>query len=265
MSRISTRKQAKHHEAKELLKKDVLTYDEKYFVYENYHEGAETTNGLLGAFFTPMDLASEFRMEINGHKIIDLCAGIGILSFNYLHKYFHDKQPEITCVEINPEFVEVGKKLLPEATWICADVTDPDFIASLGSFDWAYSNPPFGKINSFKSAHYKYKGSAFEYRVIEIASNLAPDGAFIIPQESAPFMYSGVSQYTDMKDCNTKYQKFTNATGIELSVSSAGTDTSFAHEQWRGVSPDVEIVRYDTFDIPVNRFKALATQTELFA
>jgi len=28
--------------------------------------------------------------------------------------------PEITCVEFNPQYVEVGKKLLPEANWIAS-------------------------------------------------------------------------------------------------------------------------------------------------
>ena len=80
--------------------------------------------------------------------MIDLCAGIGILSFSYFHGIYHGVNPEITCVEINPDFVAIGKKLLPEANWICGDITDPDFIASLGSFDFAYGNHPFCRIKS---------------------------------------------------------------------------------------------------------------------
>lgn len=44
---------------------------------------------------------------------------------------------DITCVELNPHYVEVGKKVVPEATWICADVLDPFLPDLLGQFDFA--------------------------------------------------------------------------------------------------------------------------------
>ena len=57
---------------------------------------------------------------IEDANIIDLCADIGILSL-YAH---HHKKCNGTCVELNPEYVRVGKKLLPEATWINASIFD---------------------------------------------------------------------------------------------------------------------------------------------
>lgn len=33
--------------------------------------------------------------------------------------------PELVCVELNPRYVEVGHKVLPEAEWICGDIFDP--------------------------------------------------------------------------------------------------------------------------------------------
>src|SRR5579864_2275263 len=78
----------------------------------------------LGAFFTPMELANDFKIEVHGRKILDLCAGIGILSFCCRHFRHHEQMPDITSIEINPEYVRIGRKLLPEATWICADVFD---------------------------------------------------------------------------------------------------------------------------------------------
>ena len=113
MQKISTAEQKKHQQAKEILKKDILTFEEKVFVYENYNEGAENLNGLVGAFFTPMELANDFKLEVQGNKIVDLCAGIGILAFNFLHGYNHAEQPEITCIEINNQcFYDFKKSFL---------------------------------------------------------------------------------------------------------------------------------------------------------
>ena len=78
---------------------------------------------------------------------------------------------------------------MPEATWICADVLDPFLPDLLGQFDFAIANPPFGRIaNNYRKS---YMSGEFEYMVIEAASRIAKEGAFIIPQMSAPFVYSG--------------------------------------------------------------------------
>ena len=45
----------------EILKKDSLTFEEKEFVYENWHEGFENANSVAGAFFTPYGLARDLR------------------------------------------------------------------------------------------------------------------------------------------------------------------------------------------------------------
>ncbi len=264
MSRVSTRLQKMHQQAIEILKKDSLTTDERWFVYENFHEGAGNLNGLLGAFFTPLALAHEFRLQIDGHKVIDLCAGIGALSFHYFHGFYHETPPEITCVEINPQFVETGKKLLPEANWICADITDPDVIASLSTYDYAYGNPPFGTINSTSNRYLKYQGSQFEYKTIEIASYLSSIGSFIIPQESAPFLYSGVNGYRSNHN-NPKYHKFHQSSRLELSCASAGIDTSVFINDWKGTTPMVEIVDYEKSGHPKNPFKSIGKQVGIFA
>jgi hypothetical protein len=52
---------------------------------------------------------------------------------------------ELTCVEINPRYFEVGRKLLPEARWINADVFDWRTL-DLGRYDVAIANPPFGRV-----------------------------------------------------------------------------------------------------------------------
>lgn len=135
MSKLSKDDIKKHTIALKLLEKDILTYEDKKYVYENWHEGAESMNSKFGAFFTPFDLAKDFNLEIikgNNRKIVDLCAGIGMLSFLAYHHCSEDERPEITCVELNYDYIEVGKKLLPEATWIHGSVMDKGLIENLG-------------------------------------------------------------------------------------------------------------------------------------
>ncbi|MGN8119602.1 hypothetical protein [Labrys sp. 22185] len=68
-------------EAEALLRKDVLSEDEKDFVLENWQLGAENNVAAAGAFFTPMDLAADFALEPGQGRVIDLCAGIGGLAY----------------------------------------------------------------------------------------------------------------------------------------------------------------------------------------
>lgn len=254
MAKLTKQEARRHAQAVEMLKQDVLTSDEKEFVFRNYHEAANHVNGSSGAFFTPFDLAWEFALdamyndESRVYKYIDLCAGIGVLSYSLL---LRAPNAQITCVEINPDYVEVGKKLVPEATWICGDVTDKDLMASLGFFDCAYSNPPFGAVPSFSGKRGpNYSGSESEYKVIDIASKLASTGSFIIPQMSAGFKYSGVQYYQrDEEDQNDKYYKFQNQTGIYLDIG-MGIDTSLDYfQEWKGCKPRVEFAHAEFDDI----------------
>lgn len=226
-----------HNQALEILQKDILTEDDKYFVLENWHEGANHVNSAAGAFFTPVGLARDFSLEVAGDKIIDLCAGIGGLAFAYQQKRFFDKENlEITCVEINPDYIEVGKKILPEANWIQASIFD---IPLVKEYDCAISNPPFGNIPRHGKTSPRYTGSEFEYHVMDIAAHLADYGAFIIPQGSASFKFSGNRHYKKMTD--GKFIKFEKKTGLTMGTS-CGIDCDVYRDEWRGVSPAVEVV-----------------------
>lgn len=184
MAKLTKAQRKAHAEAEAILTKDRLSDDEKQFVFENWHEGAEHINGAMGAFFTPYDLAADFGIDAqcsNG-RMIDLCAGIGILSYfpHYRGQWGNDT-PEITCVEANPRYVEVGKKLLPEARWICADVFDwrnwwRDELDG-AMFDVAISNPPFGTVKR-QGTGPRYRGREFEFHVIDIASEMADRDAW---------------------------------------------------------------------------------------
>ena len=109
--------------------------------------------------------------------------------------------------------MEVGKKLLPEANWICADVFE--VWRDLPHFDCAIANPPFGRVATAGKAP-TYTGPDFEYKIIDIASRIADYGTFLIPQQSAPFRYSGAHYYDERP--TDKHTRFHQQTGIDLSI-----------------------------------------------
>jgi predicted RNA methylase len=228
-----------HEQACKLLTKDVLSYDEREFVLENWQEGARHINSAAGAFFTPAGLSNDLAIEVGrSQTVVDLCAGIGRLAFSVYHAHY-DFTPSITCVEINPDYVAVGKKVLPEATWILGDIFD--VYQSLPMFDCAISNPPFGRVKA-NARGPVYKGADFEFKVIDVASAIAHDGVFILPQVSSPFRLSGQRCYEPRT--TGKAVDFQRLTGITLEPN-CGFDTSVYRDDWRGVSPAVEIVLAD--------------------
>jgi hypothetical protein len=209
-----------------------LRDDEREFILDNWQESATHINSAAGAFFTPRGLARDFAVEVGDGTLIDLCAGIGTLTYAVARRF-----DRIVCVEINEAYARVGRRIVPEAEWLVCSVFDPR-VVQLGRFAWAISNPPFGRI---KADDYKgpYTGSEFEYKVIEIASRIADFGAFILPQMSAPFRFSGRQCFEHCE--SEKVRKFREQTGIVME-SNCGIDTSLYKNEWRGVAPVCEIV-----------------------
>lgn len=227
-----------------------LKDDEREFILDNFHEGATNINSAAGAFFTPRGLARDFAIEVNGGRVVDLCAGIGSLSYAV-----EQKVSGLVCIELNPEYARIGKRIVPDAEWIVGSVFAP---RSLGRFRWAISNPPFGAIRADGFTG-KYTGSQFEYCVIELASRMADFGCFILPQMSAPFRLSGRQQYC--REETDKARKFREQTGIEMEHG-CGVDTAIYRDEWRGVSPVCEIVICE-FERP-NVIPSGANQLALF-
>lgn len=247
MSKLTKQQAQAHEAAARLLAKDTLTEGEKRFIFQNFREDARHINGLAGAFFTPQGLARDLAIHIpykagETIRIIDLCAGIGVLSYAAYRDYnsWGNCHTDITCIEVNPDYVEVGRKLVPEAAWICGDALDPKLLGSLGRFDFAIANPPFGNIRSEHCGSYQHK--LFEYMIIEAASRIADGGAFIIPQMSAPFIYSGARDHNWHQ--TGRARRFEAATGIQLEFN-AGIDTADYQDDWHCVAPVCEIVCCD--------------------
>jgi hypothetical protein len=251
MAKLTKAEAKAHGEALTLLEKDELTDDDRIFIMENWQESANHVNSIAGAFFTPHGLAMDAALDVyyGEGRIIDLCAGIGSLSLAAWWRGYYDRRDsgktlEMVCVELNPEYVALGRKMLPEAEWICGSIFD---LPDLGHFTQAISNPPFGNIKTGGDWKGKYTGSKFEYRTIEIASQIADCGMFIVPQQSAGFRYSGAAyyQHSDSGEfTNREYAKFAEQTGIRLDAG-VGVDTSVFDDAWHGVSPRVEIAIAD--------------------
>jgi len=261
MGKLSREQTRRHTESENLLHKDKLTDDDIEYVLAHWHPAANHNVGTIGAFFTPPDLASDFRIELHGDKILDLCAGIGTLSY-YARRwpYNKDRAPLVTCIEVNPYFVEIGKKLLPEINWICGNAFDlPEIIKTynLGHFDTIMANPPFGKVSRgpderdrlARGKHMggpRYKGPEFEYHLMDLASDYADYGVFLVPQMSAPFRFSGARYFQWQK--SRACERFEAQTKIEAQAG-CGIDTNFFSDQWQMKAPATEILCIDFMEV----------------
>lgn len=233
MARLSKAQAKAHAEAVGLLTKDRLTDDEREFVLDNWQESANHINSAAGAFFTPSGLARDVGLFSQADRVIDLCAGIGCLGlWNW---WGSGCKADVTCIEINPDYVEVGRRIFPEATWICASVEEA---VNLGHFDIAISNPPFGKSAKIRGPRYSGED---DLAVVDIASEIADFGCFILPSMSCPFEYSGRHTYRERQ--TAKYDRFFEKAGVKLTCESI--DCGYYRDDWRGVSPSVEVVSAD--------------------
>jgi SAM-dependent methyltransferase len=259
VAKLTKAQRKAHAEAEAILTKDKLNDDERDFVFQHWHEGANHVNGAAGAFFTPFGLAADFAIDGAGGRVIDLCAGIGVLSYFIHHRGRWGGRPaEITCVEANPQYVAVGRKLLSDVQWINADIFDwrswrRDQLGG-ATFDVAIANPPFGKVRRSGNGP-RYCGSEFEFHVIDIAAEFADRGAFIVPQQSAPFRYSG-SQCFERKT-DGRGVEFEQTTGFHLDIG-VGIDTAFCKNDWKDVAVACEVV---TVDFAEARERRAAIQT----
>lgn len=258
MAKLTKAQRKAHAEAEAILTKDTLTEDERDFVFHNWHEGATFENGAAGAFFTPYDLASDFAIDAGSGRVIDLCAGIGGLAYHVAQRGRWDSRSatELTCVEINPRYVEIGRKLVPQARWINADVFDWRSL-DLGRYDHAIANPPFGRVRRSGSGP-RYRGAEFEFHIIDIAAELADLGAFIIPQMSSSFRYSGAPYFDRLK--SGKGRDFEAQTGFEMD-GGVGIDTSIFRDQWKDTAITCEVACFDFAESRERQREAAAART----
>ncbi len=261
MAKLTKPQMKAHNEALRILRKDRLTDDERDYVFTNFHPGTEHMNGAAGAFFTPPSLANDATIGVSG-RVLDLCAGIGTLAahVHWGSQYDHSKRTslDVTCVEINPRYVEIGRKLCPWANWINADIfkLNP---SKLGRFDWVISNPPFGTVSRTGNAP-RYSGRHFDLHVLDIAAEYSDYAAFILPAMSAPFKYSGNRFYERLE--NSRGAEYERHTGAMLQPH-VGIDCTVYKDDWKDVSPAIEVVEADFSSIQRNALARLEGSQQL--
>ena len=141
-------------EVKALIDSDKkLHEDDLEYIYENFNPGFISDVTTHSAYFTPLDMAYDFALFAGRHGVcVDMCAGIGILT--YAAKIRDSWEKNIThqiCIERNPDYLAIGKRLLPEADWILGDMFDQnmwnDILKKYGRIDSIF---PFGKSFPFQ-------------------------------------------------------------------------------------------------------------------
>lgn len=250
MAKLSKAQIKAHNRALEILTQGRLSDEDADFVFDNWMESANHVNSAAGAFFTPREMSWSFAIEVGGHRILDLCAGIGILGYAVYHRslWGNDGPCDITCVEINPDYIAVGKKVLPQATWIQADALAE---LDIGRFDWVISNPPFGRFQGHAN---------FDLAVVEAAERYADLGTFILPAGSVPWAYSGRPCF-EADSRSDVAKRFRDRTKIDLTPN-CGIDCSTWEMDWRGAAPKVEIALADFAEARALRKPATAAPTD---
>ena len=101
MAKLSKQQTKMHRQACEILEKETLTEDEKLFVLDHWHEGADRPVSESGTFFTPTSLASDFELDVlRQGRILDVCAGIGALSYYVRLRDQHEKAITLSLIHI---------------------------------------------------------------------------------------------------------------------------------------------------------------------
>lgn len=241
MAKLSKAELAAHRAAVALLESGrPLSLDDCHQVLEYWHEGAGGDQTAAGAFFTPCDMASDLLFEMPHHgTFVDLCAGTGRLAYlaGGQGRFEPHRYSRIVCVERNPAYVAVGKRVLPDAEWICGDVLDPAVRRQIGQVDFAISNPPFGAITKSEHRAPRYHGQQFDLAVCDVAAAVAPSCWAIVPQSRARWDYRGNRQESRHADA------FLQATGLDFWRFSS-LDPAHYRPDWRGTAPAVEIVGF---------------------
>jgi hypothetical protein len=264
--KIPKRELKRQNELLALTKKDTLTADEIEQIYTEFNPAIINDISTDGVYFTPDGLASDAALFTyrDGH-LIDVCAGIGALSYNCLMRDSYEKNiKSITCIEYNPRFVEIGKKLLPQANWICGSAFDESLWTGLtkdlldNRFDCMISNPPFGvtQVKDDSTDWLNYQGHR-DLMVLELCLRYAKNGNFILPSGSVPFEYSGRPYYRNEPDrWSQKLKKFLKDNKQhKFTMQCDGIDCSIYSDQWQNLNGigvecvDISIHPFSLYDV----------------
>ena len=227
-----TKAQTKAHEqAMELVEAaeagTVITDNDREFILDHYHPGAAHNIGKGGVFFTPREVADTAAGFHNGGgRVLDACAGIGCLAY---HLKAWSRSAKLTCVEINPEFVRVGRVVVPDAEWICGSVFD--ILPQLRQFDSAISNPPFGQIGSAASFNF----ADAQFAVMELMTRHTKQGAIVIIPDADHSMEDRRDRHLSRN--HIKFREMYPA----WHITPCSVDMAVFKDKWKGANPKVMI------------------------
>ena len=253
MGRLSKVQEKAHDDALALASLTRRLKDEEVeFVFRNYQPMATHRVAQGAIFFTPYEMASDFAVmaRLNcGGRVIDYAAGIGVLTHHMVLMERWDSRDEAkqhVCVEIEPEFVELGKKLVPEAEWVSGNIFDREFMQSLGTFKMGIANPPFGSNPSLKSAKSWMKAKLPAHlATVELMLRMCELGGFaIIPrvdQEYQPDRVGSLSQ--NLTRLYTAFPGLRVFMCLELDHG--------LYPRFSGANPDAVIVDVSTDDMTI--------------
>jgi predicted RNA methylase len=192
----------------------------------------------LGAHFTPWDVAREltYWAVSPGDRVLDLAAGVGSLS--RACAYYGDNI-EVVAVELCHEFIEIGKRIAPEARWVQGSIYDQKLIQRLGKFDAVVSNPPYS-IKVEKQDWLSYNGAS-ELMAAEVALRAGKDATFIMPANSVPWHFDHMGCYNERWD-NRHLVNFVRA-NPDARFSNLSVDMGIYKDLWKSGLSSVEMVR----------------------
>lgn len=236
-------------EIQQILAKEFLSEDDIERIYEDFNPGFISDVTIHSAYFTPLDMAFDFALFAPRYGVIvDMCAGIGILSYAAkIRDTYEGNIRQLVCIERNPDYIEIGKKLLPSADWIQGDMFDKNvwdsIIDKYGRIDGIISNPPFGKVSKTDQdrSWLKYQGADLDIAAIEVALYFTENVSMILPSGSVTFRYSGRPYYDEVP--NRKIDKLKKDTGLQFMMTNPGIDTS-VYDQFKNTKITVEHVDF---------------------
>jgi len=233
-----------------ILESGEVSPKDRGYVFDNYIPSAMGAKR-ASQYFTPYKLALEAAYHATGgiKTVLDLCAGIGMLSYaimiaeNYGAVQLGSIQ-RIVAIERDAELVAVGKKLLPMIDWYCGDIFDADFIKHVyahngGRFDVCVTNPPYGIKSRYDWLNYKGRS---HLAAVEVAARVSDAVIAILPGMDVPNMAkANVSIDRRYEDDRGEIVKFMQA-NPSLLFEATCVDCTVYRNEWVGASPDVELV-----------------------
>ena len=265
MGKLSKRDLKEQKKIQDLLNsKDKFTDDELELIYTEFNEAVIGDVTQNSAYFTPLGLAYDFALMVPTHGVVvDLCAGIGVLSHAALTRdYYHNDIKKIICIERDPRYIEIGKKLVQstsrtyyekgeekeyttEVIWLQGDMFDEEMWNQIekdhGKIDCIISNPPYGVVTkSDKNRDWlKYKGKDIDIAAIEIGILKSKYPSYIIPQGSCTFKCSG-RPYGSEHCENRKIDKLKKEIGLDFYMAWASIDTTVYEQGFKNTKITVE-------------------------